>query len=90
MRSETSSTISRPRTPKLQLPAGISIEYTGQAEDLRESFYYMFRALILAIIFIYAILASQFRSFFHPLAIMLSLPLSLLGVALALWRPRTL
>lgn len=73
------------KNAQLQLPAGVSIGYTGQAEDLGESFYYMFRALILAIILIYAILASQFRSFFHPLAIMLSLPLSLLGVALALW-----
>ncbi len=74
----------RAKNAQLQLPAGISIDYTGQAEDLRETFYYMFRALIMAIIFIYAILASQFRSFFHPLAIMLSLPLSLLGVAIAL------
>ena len=68
-----------------QLPPGVTIGYTGQSEDLRETLYYMARALILAIVFIYAILASQFRSFFHPLAIMLSLPLSLLGVALALW-----
>jgi len=70
---------------KLQLPPGVMIGYTGQAEDLREMQYHMGRALILAIVFIYAILASQFRSFFHPLAIMLSLPLSLLGVALALF-----
>jgi len=70
---------------KIQLPPGVSIGYTGQSEDLAETLYYMGRALILAIVFIYAILASQFRSFFHPLAIMLSLPLSLLGVALALW-----
>ncbi|RPI22795.1 MAG: efflux RND transporter permease subunit, partial [Acidobacteria bacterium] len=70
---------------KLQLPPGVTIGYTGQAEDLREMQYHMGRALFLAIVFIYAILASQFRSFFHPLAIMLSLPLSLLGVALALY-----
>ncbi len=75
----------RARNAQLQLPADVQIEYTGQAEDMRETFYYIYRALILAIIFIYAILASQFRSFFHPLAIMFSLPLSLLGVALLLW-----
>jgi HAE1 family hydrophobic/amphiphilic exporter-1 len=75
----------RARTAALRLPAGVGIEYTGQAEDMRETFYYIYRALILAVIFIYAILASQFRSFFHPLAIMLSLPLSLLGVAVMLW-----
>ncbi|MBZ5534938.1 MAG: efflux RND transporter permease subunit [Acidobacteriia bacterium] len=72
----------------IQLPPGVQINYTGQAEDMRETFYYIGRALILAVIFIYAILASQFRSFFHPLAIMLSLPLSLLGVAVFLWFSR--
>ena len=45
----------------------------------------MFEALTLAIIFIYLILASQFGSFTHPLAIMLSLPLSLVGVAITLY-----
>ena len=44
----------------------------------------MLQTLVLAIIFIYLILASQFGSFLHPFAIMLSLPLSLVGVALAL------
>jgi HAE1 family hydrophobic/amphiphilic exporter-1 len=75
----------RARNSALNLPPGIQIDYTGQAEDMRETFYYIYRALLLAVIFIYAILASQFRSFFHPLAIMLSLPLSLVGVALMLW-----
>jgi len=74
----------RMRNAALVVPAGVQINYTGQAEDMAETFYYIYRALILAIIFIYAILASQFRSFFHPLAIMLSLPLSLVGVALML------
>jgi HAE1 family hydrophobic/amphiphilic exporter-1 len=69
---------------KLDLPPGYSIVYSGQTEDMAESFYYIYRALVLAVVFIYAILASQFRSFFHPLAIMLSLPLSLIGVALLL------
>jgi HAE1 family hydrophobic/amphiphilic exporter-1 len=45
----------------------------------------MFQALLLAVIFIYLILASQFGSFTHPLAIMLSLPLSLVGVAVMLY-----
>jgi HAE1 family hydrophobic/amphiphilic exporter-1 len=75
----------REKNAALSIPRGIVIDYTGEAEDLRETFYYIYRALILAVIFIYAILASQFRSFFHPLAIMLTLPLSLLGVALMLW-----
>jgi HAE1 family hydrophobic/amphiphilic exporter-1 len=44
----------------------------------------MMQALFLAIVFIYLILASQFGSFTQPFSIMLSLPLSLVGVALAL------
>ena len=44
----------------------------------------MLEALLLAVVFIYLILASLFGSFLQPLAIMLALPLSFLGVALAL------
>ena len=45
---------------------------------------YVLQAILLAIIMIYLILASQFGSFVQPLAIMLSLPLSLVGVMIAL------
>jgi HAE1 family hydrophobic/amphiphilic exporter-1 len=70
----------RARGVDLNLPPGFEIIYTGEAEDMRESFGYIYDALILAVIFIYLILASQFGSFTHPLSIMLSLPLSLIGV----------
>jgi HAE1 family hydrophobic/amphiphilic exporter-1 len=69
------------KTAGLPLPAGYAINYTGEYEDMMESFGYAMSALALAVVLIYAILASQFRSFLQPLAIMLSLPLSLLGVA---------
>jgi len=69
------------KVPLLNLPAGYGVLYTGEAEEMTESFGYVLRALILAVILIYAILASQFRSFMQPFAIMFSLPLSLLGVA---------
>ncbi|RPI09809.1 MAG: efflux RND transporter permease subunit, partial [Acidobacteriales bacterium] len=69
------------QVPALNLPPGYTVLYTGEAEDMVESFGYMGQSLILAIVLIYAILASQFRSFAQPLAIMLSLPLSLVGVA---------
>jgi hydrophobic/amphiphilic exporter-1 (mainly G- bacteria), HAE1 family len=69
----------------LNLPAGFEISYTGQSEDMRESFGYIYDALILAVVFIYLILASQFGSFIHPFSIMLSLPLSLIGVVAMLW-----
>jgi hydrophobic/amphiphilic exporter-1 (mainly G- bacteria), HAE1 family len=51
---------------------------------MQESFGYAISALALAIIFIYMILASQFQSFLQPLALMTALPLTLIGVALAL------
>ena len=68
----------------LELPPGYSIVAGGDSEELKNMFQNMFEALTLAVIFIYLILASQFGSFVHPLSIMLSLPLSLVGVALAL------
>jgi len=73
---------------RIQLPPGYDILSGGDAEELKDMFANMFQALALAVIFIYLILASQFGSFTHPLSIMLSLPLSLVGVALALLATR--
>jgi HAE1 family hydrophobic/amphiphilic exporter-1 len=69
---------------RISLPPGYDILPGGDAEELKDMFANMFQALTLAVIFIYLILASQFGSFTHPFSIMLSLPLSLVGVALAL------
>jgi HAE1 family hydrophobic/amphiphilic exporter-1 len=68
----------------LPLPKGYSVSFTGESENMSESFDSIYSALILAVVFIYLILASQFGSFTHPLAIMLSLPLSLIGVVAVL------
>jgi HAE1 family hydrophobic/amphiphilic exporter-1 len=51
---------------------------------MAESFGYAISALVLAVLFIYMILASQFKSFLQPLALMTALPLTLIGVVLAL------
>ena len=51
---------------------------------MTESFQYAVGALALAIVFIYMILASQFKSFLQPLALMSALPLTLIGVVLTL------
>jgi HAE1 family hydrophobic/amphiphilic exporter-1 len=69
------------RLPELRIPAGYNVGFTGDYEDMMESFGYVMQSLLLAVVLIYAILASQFRSFLQPMAIMLSLPLSLVGVA---------
>jgi HAE1 family hydrophobic/amphiphilic exporter-1 len=68
----------------MSLPPGYDVTPGGDSEELKKMFSNMLQTLALAVTFIYLILASQFGSFFHPLAIMLSLPLSLVGVALAL------
>ncbi len=66
------------------LPVGYRTLFTGDVQNLEETKGYVLAALGLAVIFIYLILASLFGSFFQPLAIMLALPLSFIGVALAL------
>ncbi|HEU5260783.1 MAG TPA: efflux RND transporter permease subunit [Gemmatimonadales bacterium] len=78
----------RARLAALNLPAGYRFDFGGEQQDFAETVGYMVEALALAIIFIYLILASQFGSFLQPLAIMLSLPLSLVGVMLALMLTR--
>lgn len=65
-------------------PAGYRYQVGGTTKSMQESFNYALAALGLAIIFIYMILASQFASFLQPLAIMSALPLTLIGVFLAL------
>jgi HAE1 family hydrophobic/amphiphilic exporter-1 len=66
------------------MPPGYSYKFSGSTKDMAESFGYAISALVLAIVFIYMILASQFKSFLQPLALMTSLPLTLIGVVLAL------
>jgi hydrophobic/amphiphilic exporter-1 (mainly G- bacteria), HAE1 family len=66
------------------MPPGYRFSIGGQQQDMVESFNAALAALGLAVIFIYLILASQFASFMQPLAIMASLPFSLIGVFLAL------
>ncbi len=65
----------------LKLAKGYRIIFSGEAEDMKESFGYMAEALLLAVILVYFVLAAQFESFISPFAIMLALPLSLVGMA---------
>ena len=66
------------------LPSGYGIRFGGSTQDMQDAFGYALQALAMAVIFIYMILASQFRSFTQPLALMTSLPLTLIGVVLTL------
>ncbi|MBX9945669.1 MAG: efflux RND transporter permease subunit [Reyranella sp.] len=66
------------------LPPGYRFVFGGSTKDMAESAAYAGQALLLAVILIYLILASQFGSFLQPIAIMMSLPMSLIGVFLGL------
>ena len=66
------------------LPPGYSYRFGGSTKDMQDSFGYAISALALGVVFIYMILGSQFRSFLQPLALMSSLPLTLIGVVGAL------
>jgi HAE1 family hydrophobic/amphiphilic exporter-1 len=65
-------------------PPGYRYVFGGSTKNMQESFSYAVGALALAVVFIYMILASQFKSFLQPLALMSSLPLTLIGVVGAL------
>ncbi|HET7526617.1 MAG TPA: efflux RND transporter permease subunit, partial [Burkholderiaceae bacterium] len=75
-------------TESTVLPPGYSFDVGGQTKEQQDAFTAMLAAMLLAVIFIYIVLASQFGSFLQPIAIMASLPLALIGVMLALlfWR----
>jgi HAE1 family hydrophobic/amphiphilic exporter-1 len=73
------------RIDSLGLPPGYHAIFTGDVQNLSETKGYVGEALLLAVVFIYLILASLFGSFLQPLAIMLALPLSFIGVGLGLW-----
>lgn len=68
----------------IELPAGVYTGVGGEAEMMEETTMSMASALLLAVICIYLVLASQFGSFLQPIAIMASLPLSFGGVLLGL------
>jgi len=74
----------RRKVDELHLRAGYQAVFGGSARTLAEASSNFTIAIVLAVIFIYMVLASQFNSFIHPLTIMTSLPLSLPAGLLAL------
>lgn len=69
---------------QLDWPPGYRYKIGGSTRDMEEAFHYSSQALLLAVLFIYMILAAQFNSFIQPISIMASLPLTLIGVVLSL------
>ena len=81
---EVSDEHPRARSTASPCRPGYRYQFSGSTKNMAESFGYALSALVLAVVFIYMILASQFKSFLQPLALMTSLPLTLIGVVLAL------
>jgi multidrug efflux pump subunit AcrB len=69
----------------LEAPAGYRVELTGEKGDLSESKSEIGMALFIGIIAVYLLLVAQFRSFVHPITVLSSIPLSLSGIAAALF-----
>jgi multidrug efflux pump subunit AcrB len=63
----------------------VRLVWGGQSEMMQDTFSNMLLALLVAVLFIYFVLASQFESFVHPLTIMMSLPLAIVGALLLLF-----
>jgi len=69
----------------LSLPAGFSYVVAGQNEEMARSLNSLLLAFALALFLVYIVMASQFESLLQPLLIMLTVPLALIGVLIALW-----
>lgn len=69
----------------LSLPTGVTVRYAGTAEIQDEAFASILGALAMAVILIYIVMAAMLESFIHPLTVMVTLPLGLVGMALALF-----
>jgi HAE1 family hydrophobic/amphiphilic exporter-1 len=70
---------------RTRIPDRYSAKIAGESEEIQESFKSLQFAFTLAVVLVYMIMAAQFESLWQPFIIMFCLPLSLVGVALALW-----
>ncbi|EGO64925.1 efflux RND transporter permease subunit [Acetonema longum] len=72
------------RIGTVSMPEGYGFVATGQAQSMNEAFSSMILALVIAVLFIFFVLAAQFESYIDPFSIMLALPLSIIGAIVGL------
>lgn len=70
---------------RTELPAGASIDYKGDSLDFIESSGSVYFIFFMALVVVYLVMAGQFESFVHPLVIMLTVPMAVVGALLGLW-----
>ncbi len=73
------------RIAQENLPDGVRTTLAGQSREFRESSSKLYFMFLLALIFIFLVLSAQFESFIHPLTILLSVPLAVVGAIASLW-----
>ena len=69
---------------KKMLPAGFSVDYSGESRQVMNEGYTMIYTFFFALIIIYLVLSAQFESFRDPIIILISVPLSIIGALLPL------
>lgn len=70
-----------PTTPS----EGVKAQFTGENEERDKNFGYLVRSMILGVVLIFAILVTQFNSFRQGIIVMLTVPMSFIGVTLGMW-----
>ncbi len=73
----------------VDIPAGVSCQIGGSYEDQQDTFSDLFTLLVLIIILVFVVMASQFESLTYPFVIMFSVPFAFCGVFLGLWITNT-
>lgn len=68
-----------------EIPPGLEVNMGGQVEEMRYTFFWLTIALVIAIILVYMVMASQFESLMHPFVVMFSIPFAFIGVIWALF-----
>ena len=79
----------RRRVAALQLPSGYTIKYGGQAEAMRQTYLELAIILLLAMFLAYVVLVVEFSTLSLPLMIVLRVPMSIIGMAIALYAAHT-
>jgi HAE1 family hydrophobic/amphiphilic exporter-1 len=70
---------------KMEIPKKVFMKISGEGQQVRESFATLFWALLLSVVLVYMIMASEFESLWQPMVIMVTVPLSVIGVAWTLF-----